>query len=98
MTTQEIVSRLWNLCHVLRDDGITYHQYVIELTYILFLKMAKETGVDYKFAEGITLETGEELTLEQEARNREKKIILAYSWDELKSKSGLELYLSLIHI
>ncbi len=92
MTTQEIVSRLWNLCHVLRDDGITYHQYVIELTYILFLKMAKETGVDYKFAEGITLETGEELTLEQEARNREKKIILAYSWDELKSKSGLELY------
>ena len=44
MTTQEIVSKLWNLCNVLRDDGITYHQYVTELTYILFLKMAKETG------------------------------------------------------
>ena len=43
MTTQEIVSKLWNLCNVLRDDGITYHQYVTELTYILFLKMAKET-------------------------------------------------------
>ena len=28
MTTQEIVSKLWNLCNVLRDDGITYHQYV----------------------------------------------------------------------
>ena len=42
MTTQEIVSKLWNLCNVLRDDGITYHQYVTELTYILFLKMAKE--------------------------------------------------------
>ena len=41
MTTQEIVSKLWNLCNVLRDDGITYHQYVTELTYILFLKMAK---------------------------------------------------------
>ena len=39
MTTQEIVSKLWNLCNVLRDDGITYHQYVTELTYILFLKM-----------------------------------------------------------
>ena len=25
MTTQEIVSKLWNLCNVLRDDGITYH-------------------------------------------------------------------------
>lgn len=44
MTTQEIVQKLWNLCNVLRDDGITYHQYVTELTYILFLKMAKETN------------------------------------------------------
>ncbi|CVK20889.1 N-6 DNA methylase [Sporomusa sphaeroides] len=46
MTNQEIVAKLWNLCNVLRDDGITYHQYVTELTYILFLKMAKETGTD----------------------------------------------------
>lgn len=46
MNTQEIVSKLWNLCNVLRDDGITYHQYVSELTYILFLKMAKETGAE----------------------------------------------------
>ncbi len=46
MTTQEIVSKLWNLCNVLRDDGITYHQYVTELTYILFLKMAKETNTE----------------------------------------------------
>ncbi len=42
-TTQDIVQKLWNLCHILRDDGITYHQYVTELTYLLFLKMAKET-------------------------------------------------------
>lgn len=46
MNTQEIVSKLWNLCNVLRDDGITYHQYVTELTYILFLKMAKETDTE----------------------------------------------------
>ncbi|MBQ1876197.1 MAG: SAM-dependent DNA methyltransferase, partial [Selenomonas sp.] len=46
MTTQEIIDKLWNLCNVLRDDGITYHQYVTELTYILFLKMAKETGTE----------------------------------------------------
>ena len=39
MTTQEIVAKLWNLCNVLRDDGITYHQYVTELTYILFLTL-----------------------------------------------------------
>ena len=48
MTNQEIVGKLWNLCNVLRDDGITYHQYVTELTYILFLKMAKETGTEDK--------------------------------------------------
>jgi type I restriction enzyme M protein len=42
-STQDIVAKLWNLCHVLRDDGITYHQYVTELTYLLFLKMMKET-------------------------------------------------------
>lgn len=51
MTTQEIVSKLWNLCNVLRDDGITYHQYVTELTYILFLKMAKETGTETQIPE-----------------------------------------------
>lgn len=44
MSTQDIVQKLWNLCNVLRDDGITYHQYVTELTYILFLKMLEETG------------------------------------------------------
>lgn len=52
MNTQEIVAKLWNLCNVLRDDGITYHQYVTELTYILFLKMAKETGSEENIPEG----------------------------------------------
>jgi type I restriction enzyme M protein len=34
MTAQEIVAKLWNLCHVLRDDSITYHEYVTELTFL----------------------------------------------------------------
>ncbi len=46
MKTSEIVQKLWNLCNVLRDDGITYQDYVTELTYILFLKMAKETQIE----------------------------------------------------
>lgn len=46
MKTSEIVQKLWNLCNVLRDDGITYQDYVTELTYILFLKMAKETQTE----------------------------------------------------
>ena len=51
-TTHDIVQKLWNLCNILRDDGITYHQYVTELTYILFLKMAKETDVEAQLPKG----------------------------------------------
>ena len=51
-TTQDIVARLWNLCNVLRDDGVTYHQYVTELTFLLFLKMAKETDTEQRLPEG----------------------------------------------
>jgi len=40
MSSQEISQKLWNLCNVLRDDGVTYHQYLNELTYILFLKLS----------------------------------------------------------
>ena len=92
MTTQEIVSKLWNLCNVLRDDGITYHQYVTELTYILFLKMCNETGSEDRFAEGITLAEGNALTPEQETENAEKQIVLDYSWTNLRKRSGLTQY------
>lgn len=52
MNTTEIVQRLWNLCHVLRDDGITYQDYVTELTYLLFLKMLKETAREDQLPKG----------------------------------------------
>jgi type I restriction enzyme M protein len=42
--TGDIVAKLWALCHVLRDDGVTYNEYVTELTFLLFLKMLEETG------------------------------------------------------
>lgn len=41
--TRDIVAKLWRLCDVLRDDGVTYTEYVTELTYLLFLKMMQET-------------------------------------------------------
>src|ERR1700722_13090396 len=50
--TEDIVSKLWNLCNILKDDGVTYHQYVTELTYLLFLKMAKETGREDQLPDG----------------------------------------------
>jgi len=37
-----IVQRLWNYCNVLRDDGVSYGDYVEQLTYLVFLKMADE--------------------------------------------------------
>ncbi|MCY9135369.1 type I restriction-modification system subunit M [Bacillus atrophaeus] len=52
MNNQEIVQKLWNLCNVLRDDGITYQQYVTELTYLLFLKMMKEQETEGVIPEG----------------------------------------------
>jgi len=51
-TTQDIVQKLWNLCNILRDDGITYHEYVTELTFLLFLKMMKETRAEEQIPKG----------------------------------------------
>jgi type I restriction enzyme M protein len=42
-TTHDIVAKLWKLCNVLRDDGVSYTEYVTELTFLLFLKMLAET-------------------------------------------------------
>lgn len=42
MTTASIVQRVWNYCHTLRDDGVSYGDYLEQLTYLLFLKMADE--------------------------------------------------------
>jgi type I restriction enzyme M protein len=52
IVTHDIVAKLWNLCNVLKDDGVTFHQYVIELTYLLFLKMAKETETEGQLPDG----------------------------------------------
>jgi hypothetical protein len=41
-TTHTLVQKLWNYCSVLRDDGMSYGDYVEQLTYLLFLKMADE--------------------------------------------------------
>ncbi len=38
----QLVQKLWNYCQVLRDDGLSYGDYVEQLTYLLFLKMAHE--------------------------------------------------------
>jgi len=37
-----IVQKIWNFCNTLRDDGVSYGDYLEQLTYLLFLKMADE--------------------------------------------------------
>lgn len=88
MTTQETVQKLWNLCNILWDDGITYHQYLTELTYLLFLKMAEETGMEInKFS--IPSDVSEaEMKAIQERLDNYSAIGL---WQYLIKKDGIEL-------
>ena len=51
MTAESIATKLWNQCNVLRDDGVTYHQYLNELTYILFLKLSEIKGFETEIPE-----------------------------------------------
>ena len=103
MSTQDIVQKLWNLCNILRDDGITYHQYVTELTFILFLKMIKETGTEERLISAV--HAAYEKKLSQYAKDQKKAVeqlsdkekddlkdaLYMYSWDYLTSLDGLEL-------
>ena len=42
VSSQQIVNKLWNYCNVLLDAGLSYLEYVEQLTFLLFLKMAYE--------------------------------------------------------
>src|SRR6202050_4492127 len=42
----DIVQKLWGFCHTLRHDGVDYGDYIEQLTYLLFLKMADERDID----------------------------------------------------
>ena len=44
MNSSAIVQKLWNYCNVIRDDGMSCGDYVEQLTYLLYLKMAGEGG------------------------------------------------------
>ena len=103
MSTQDIVQKLWNLCNILRDDGITYHQYVTELTYILFLKMINETGTEEKlitavhnsYLESLKKYANEHKKEVEQLSEKEKEDLktplYVYSWEYLTKLEGLEL-------
>ena len=42
MSNEQLVAKVWNYAHVLRDQGISYGDYVEQITFLLFLKMDHE--------------------------------------------------------
>ena len=52
MLHHNIVQKIWNLCHILRGDGVSYHEYISELTYLLFLKIAAENDTEKLIPDG----------------------------------------------
>ena len=84
MTDSAIISKIWNLANVLRDDGVGYGDYLEQITYLLFLKMADELnkppynkGLDFpklKDVEGTEIADGE-----------------ICNWETLSAKRGADL-------
>ena len=73
----DIVQKLWGFCHTLRHDGIDYGDYIEQITYLLFLKMADEKGIDLSAIEVLG--------------KRGKVEIVDCSWPTLERESGANL-------
>src|SRR5437879_5106147 len=73
----EIVQKLWGFCHTLRHDGIDYGDYIEQLTYLLFLKMADERGID--------------LSRKPMKNEKDEDILYDCSWPTLATQSGTAL-------
>jgi type I restriction enzyme M protein len=70
----DIVQKLWGFCHTLRHDGVDYGDYIEQLTYLLFLKMADERDIDLS---ALTIKT-----------EKGKEVEIDCSWPTLIGKSG----------
>lgn len=77
----DVVQKLWGFCHNLRHDGIGYTEYVEQLTYLLFLKMADEKGLEMPQADFTPL--GEEA--------KRKRDMRPCNWKTLSSLSEVQL-------
>jgi type I restriction enzyme M protein len=73
----DVVGKLWGFCHTLRHDGVDYGDYIEQLTYLLFLKMADERGID--------------LSATKYVAGNGRDVVLDCSWPTLEAKSGTGL-------
>jgi len=73
----DVDQKLWGFCHTLRHDGIGYGEYIEQLTFLLFLKMADERRID--------------LTNVSYQDDKGRKVEIDCSWPALAAKSGISL-------
>ncbi|MBI4854293.1 MAG: SAM-dependent DNA methyltransferase [Acidobacteria bacterium] len=71
----DIVQKLWGFCHTLRHDGIDYGDYIEQITYLLFLKMADERAIEMPFMKD----------------NDGNPLAKKCDWPSLRDKSGTDL-------
>ena len=84
MTDSSIISKIWNLAGVLRDDGVGYGDYLEQITYLLFLKMADELNKP-PYSKGLQF---------PKLKDVEGKEIVngeTCNWETLSGKRGAEL-------
>ena len=84
MTDSTIISKIWNLAHVLRDDGVGYGDYLKQITYLLFLKMADELNKP-------PYNKGLQFPRLKDVENKEIEDGDYCNWETLISKRGVEL-------
>ena len=85
----DVVQKLWGFCHTLRHDGIGYTEYVEQLTYLLFLKMADERSIDLSKIE----------VEEEAAGGKKRKRVVDCSWPVLRDAVGtsaIDLYIDVL--
>jgi type I restriction enzyme M protein len=80
----QLVQKLWNYCNILRDDGLSYGDYVEQLTFLLFLKMADE-------------QAKAPYVSQEKRRDAAATIPKGYDWPSLLSKDGDELEIHYRH-
>ncbi len=84
MTETTIISKIWNLANVMRDDGVGYGDYLEQITYLLFLKMVSELNKP-PYNKNI------QLPLIKDVNGKEIKDGERCSWENLQGKNGAEL-------
>ena len=84
MTDSTIISKIWNLANVLRDDGVGYGDYLEQITYLLFLKMADELNKP-------PYNKGLKFPRLKDVEGKEIKDGDICDWETLSNKRGAEL-------